>query len=254
MNIGVLLRVGRDPASFTVNRKAQRIFVHRDEWRTTPADINALETALQLAGTEHAVAVIGIGGPETREALYHARAVGATRALWVTGWADPDAGQIAAALPLALEQIGGAGLVLMGATVRHADLAQVAPRLAAQLGRPFVGAALAVELINEGAAVTLADGGTCAAWHTPLPAVIAIAEDANRPRFAPAPAILRAYADTAAIETVTLADLGLVEPMLRPQTTRRSESFPAERTFGQRLEGSLDDIARQLATELLRKG
>ena len=34
----VLLRAGRDPASFTVNRKAQKVFVHRAQYRTDPAD------------------------------------------------------------------------------------------------------------------------------------------------------------------------------------------------------------------------
>ena len=87
MNIVVLLRAGRDPASFTVNRKAQKIFVHRDEWRVTPADLNALEAALQLAGSEHTVVAVSIGGPGAQEALYLARAMGAARALQVTGLA-----------------------------------------------------------------------------------------------------------------------------------------------------------------------
>ena len=253
MNIVVLLRAGRDPASFTVNRKAQKIFVHRDEWRVTPADLNALEAALQLAGSEHTVVAVSIGGPEAQEALYLARAMGAARALQVAGLAEPEAGQIVAIVNKALEHLGGADLVLMGATVHHADLAQVAPRLAEQLGWPLVDVGLGLQVSGDGVLVAVADGEVCASRLVRLPAVVTIAEDGNQPRFAPAPAIIRAYADPGAVEVISASDLGLVEAELRPQVIRRGEVYPPERTFGQRLEGSVDEVAQQLAAELWGK-
>ena len=57
MNILVLLHPIRNPASFTVNRKAQKIFTHRDEYVINPADKNALEAALRLGATVTAVAL-----------------------------------------------------------------------------------------------------------------------------------------------------------------------------------------------------
>lgn len=252
MNIVVLLRAGRDPASFTVNRKAQKIFVHRDEYRTTPADLNALEAALQLGDAGQSVTAIALGGGGAEEALYQARAMGAARALWVkdAALADADAGPIAAIVQRAIAYLGGAVLVLLGAEVRHADLAQVGPRLGAALGWALVENAHAVQMADEVLNVTVPAGQAYHAVQVGTPCVVMVALDANQPRFAPAANIIRAYADAGAVEAVSAADLGLDAAAPKPQITRRGERYSPERTLGQVLEGSAEAVARQLAAAL----
>ncbi len=251
MNNLVLLRAGRDPASFTVNRKAQKLFMHREAYRTNPADLNALEAALAL-GDGKTVTALAIGGAEAEEALYQARAMGAARALWVTdaALAECDAGQMVAIVQRALEYVGGADLVLLGATVRHADLAQVGPRLAAALGWALIENAHAVQGEGEALTATVTASEGYQGVRASAPCVVTVALNANQPRFAPAANIIRAYADPTAIERVSAADLGLDAAALRPQTTRRGERYPPERTLGQLLEGSADEVARQLAAAL----
>lgn len=248
--IVVLQWAGRDPASFTVNRKAQKVFVHREHYRTNPADLNALEAALAVEGAT--VLALAIGGAEAEEALYQARAMGAARALWVNDPAlrAPDAGQVVAVTQRALEYLGGADLLLLGATVAHADLAQVGPRLVAALGWPLVEAAHAVQAAGGALTATVAAQAGFQTAQARTPAVVMIAEDANKPRFAPAASIIRVYAETNAVESVSAADLGLDEAALQPQTLRRSERYPPERTLGQMLAGGAEDVARQLAAML----
>jgi electron transfer flavoprotein beta subunit len=252
MNILVVLRAGRDPASFTVNRKVQKVFVHRNEYRTNPADLNALEAALQLSNAGQTVIALAGGGPEAQEALYQARAMGAARAVWITDTAlrEADAGPRVAILQKAMTHLGGVDLVLLGASVRHADLAQTGPRLAAALGWPFIDAAHALQMEGATLTATVAAGAGFEGVRAGTPAVVAVAEDANQPRFAPAASIIRVYAEADAIEALTPADLGVDPADLQPQVVRRGERYPPERTFGQVLAGSTEDLARQMAAAL----
>ena len=50
MRIVVAIKQVLDPRGFTVNRKAEKIFVNREEYVINPADKCALEAALQMAG------------------------------------------------------------------------------------------------------------------------------------------------------------------------------------------------------------
>lgn len=259
MNIVVLLRALRDPASFSVNRRAQKIFVHRDLHRLNPADNNALEAALALAGASAggSVAALACGGEPAGEALYQARAMGAGRALWVKDEAlqPADGAVVTRVVQQALARLGGADLVLLGADVLDADLAQVGPRLAAAQGWPFVEAGYQVRAApgSQGRLqVVLAKPDGYQAVEIGLPAVVSIAVDSNKPRYAPAPSIMRAYADLQALDVVSPAELGLDQAALAARVDRLGESFPPERAFGERLEGTLDDVAAQLAARLRR--
>ena len=83
MNVLVILRSVPDPAGFTVNRKAQKVFVNRARFMVNPTDRNALEAALTLAGADDRVTVAALGDQVARQALQMARAMGAGRAVCV---------------------------------------------------------------------------------------------------------------------------------------------------------------------------
>jgi electron transfer flavoprotein beta subunit len=263
MNVIVVLRALRDPDSFTVNRRAQKIFVNREAYRLNPSDHNALEAALALAdGAAGAVTVTAVsyGGQTAADVLYQARAMGAARAVWVSEPAlhQADASVLTRVLQRVLEYLGGADLVLMGDGVLDADLAQVGPRLAAALDWPFVEAAHRVQLAPDDdnrlvgvLANSAAGAGGFRAVSAALPAVATIAADSNKPRYAPAARIIRVYAEAQAVESVTAADLGLDETAMTALVTRRGESFPPERTLGQRIEAP-DELAAQLVAALRR--
>jgi electron transfer flavoprotein alpha/beta subunit len=261
MNIVVVLRALRDPASFTVNRKAQKVFVNREAYRLNPADHNALEAALALAvGVEGAqVAAISYGGEPAAEALYQARAMGASRALWIDDPAPEraDGAVLTRVLLGALDYLGGADLVLLGASVMDADLAQVGPRLAAALDWPFGGLAWGMRPAHDPGRIVLATraggGEGFRAVSTGLPAVVSVAADSNKPRYAPAPSIMRVYAEAQAVEKVTPDELGLEAAALAPRVVRRGEAFPPERQLGHTQATTPGEAAQQLAAELRRR-
>lgn len=252
MNIFVVLRALRDPAGFTVNRKAQKVFVNRESYLLNPADRNALEAALQLGQAGHAVTALAYGGTAAEAIARQARAVGASRAVWLHGeaLAKAEAGALGATLRRAFEQLGQPDLVLLGSEVLDADLAQLGARLAAALDWPYINAALDVSAASGDAVrATVADpAGGFHGLEADLPAVVSVARDSNRPRYAPAAQIITAFSVPDAIETLTLEDLG--EADQSPRVTARGESFPPERVLGRQLEGTLDQMAQAVAESL----
>ena len=255
MNIVVVRRAVRDPGSFTVNWRAEKIFVHREQYICNPADRNALEAALQLAGQDDTVVAVAFGGAPAEDVLRQARTTGAKRALLVrdTALKSADVSVMTTALQRLIQHLGEVALVLLGAEVLDADLAQVGPRLAAALEWPFIESAHQLSLGDPTTVTAIApqpDG-----FHkleAPLPAVVSIAPHSNKPRYAPGANIINVYTAKDAVETLTAADLHMTEADLTPLTEYRGESFPPERELGKRLEGSLDEMARQVA-EVIRR-
>jgi electron transfer flavoprotein beta subunit len=251
MNIIVVLRPILDPAGFIVNRKAQKVFVNRENYLLNPADKNALEAALRLSG---AVTAISLGGAPAEGALRQARALGASRAVLVREAAleSAEASVMTTVLQRLVSHLGRPELVVLGAEVVDADLAQVGPRLALALGWPFL----------EGAHEILVQGRVARAItrHTDgfhqieadLPAVVSVGRDSNKPRYPPGASLVNVYRANDAVEILTAADLGLSEADLAPLTERRGESFPPEREWGKGVEGSPDEIAEQLR-DVIRK-
>lgn len=248
MNILVILRAVQDPLGLTVNRKAQKVFVNREQFIFNPADRNALEAALRLPGDVVAAAV---GGAPAEQVLRDARAMGARRAVLVNdaALAGADAFVFANVFARVLDHIGGADLVLCAAEVLDADLAQVGPRLAERLDRPFIADAHRVEAAGGGVHAVVARAGRFGQVEADLPAVISVARDSNQPRYAPGQNLINVFQDAGAVETMTAADLELPPVELTPLAEARGESFPPEREPSKRLDG---DAAAQLA-EILRQ-
>lgn len=254
MNILVILRAVLDPSGFTVNRRAQKIFVNREQFIVNPSDANALEAALSLATERDTVVAVALGDAPAEDALRQAKAMGAGRALLVRDAAlkSADAALVAATLRRLATHLDETKLILLGSEVLDADLAQVGPRLAAALDWPFIAGAHHLELHGSTATAVVPQPDGFHKFEADLPTVITIARDSNQPRYAPGAKIINVYKDKQAVETHTVADLGLTETDLAPLTALRGESFPPERELGKRLEGSPDDLAQQVA-EVIRK-
>lgn len=254
MNILVLLRAVRDPASFVVNRKAQKVFVNRQNFIINPSDRNALEAALQLSRPSDTVIAVALGDAPAEDVLRQALASGATRAVLVKDAAlkQADGLVMANVLQRMIGQLGGADIVLLGSDVLDSDTAQVGPRLAQAVNWPLIAGAHRLARDDAGLTVIAPAGKEFHLYRVTLPAVVTIARDSNQPRYAPGARIITIYQTRDAAQILSAADLGLSEDELRPATEYRGESFPPERELGRRLEGDLEDIARQVA-EVIRK-
>jgi electron transfer flavoprotein beta subunit len=180
------------------------------EGALNPFDANAVEEALRLkdAGGEGEVVLVSLGPPKALDALRKALAMGADRAVLVSddGAAGADLVATSKALAKALER-ESADLILFGQQANDSDGAVLWAAVADRLRLPVV---------SQAAEVTHADGKLTVKRQTefgydvieaPTPAVIAVSDAINEPRYPSLKGIMGAKSKPQ--ETVSLGDLGV---------------------------------------------
>ncbi|HEY7379617.1 MAG TPA: electron transfer flavoprotein subunit beta/FixA family protein [Gaiella sp.] len=192
-----------DPASKRLDRSG--------EGALNATDVNAVEEALRIKeAREGEVVVVSLGPARAMESLKKALAMGADRAVLVAD--DAAAGSDLLATSYALAQAlqrEEPDLVLFGQQSSDADGAVLWAAVAERLRRP---------LISQVATLTVEDGSVTGKRQTefgydviraPLPAVIAVSDAINEPRYPSLKGIMGAKSKPQ--ETLSLADVG-VEP------------------------------------------
>ena len=180
------------------------------EGALNPFDANAVEEALRLkdAGGEGEIVLVSLGPAKAQDALRKALAMGADRAVLVSDDAAAGADLVATSTVLAkaLER-ESADLILFGQQANDSDGAVLWAAVADRLRLPVV---------SQAAEVTHADGKLTVKRQTefgydvieaPLPAVIAVSDAINEPRYPSLKGIMGAKSKPQ--ETVSLADLGV---------------------------------------------
>jgi electron transfer flavoprotein beta subunit len=180
------------------------------EGALNPFDANAVEEALRLkdTGGEGEIVLVSMGPAKAQDALRKALAMGADRAVLVSdeGAAGADLVATSAALAKALGR-ESADLILFGQQANDSDGAVLWAAVADRLRLPVV---------SQAAEVTHADGKVTVKRQTefgydvieaPLPAVIAVSDAINEPRYPSLKGIMGAKSKPQ--ETVTLAELGV---------------------------------------------
>jgi electron transfer flavoprotein beta subunit len=192
-----------DPATKRLDRSGEAAL--------NPTDLNAVEEALRVKEAQGGEVVLVSLGPEKAvESLRKALAMGADRALLVSDAAavGSDLVGTSRALAAALER-EQADLVLFGPASSDGDGAVLWAAVADRLRRPLV--SQVATLTVEGGSVT----GKRQTEHgydvitAPLPAVVAVSDAINEPRYPSLKGIMGAK--TKPQETVSLADLGVDE-------------------------------------------
>ena len=255
MKILVPLKQILSPASITVNRKAGKVFVNKEQYVMNPASKRALEAALRIKDSlEAEVIAVALGPAQAEDCLREARAMGADRAIFVSAGAIDSAG-VVRALAALINYVGGVDLVVNGHRTRDTGISSGA-WLAEALGWPYLGEA--VECAVEGNAVRIVRKGD--AWGRPyqgegkphpyetyeadLPAVVTVTRHGPVPRYPHGGNIIAAYRDTNAVEAVPLDVLGLSDADLNTATAERGQSFPPEREFGRQV--TVEDVAAMI--------
>jgi electron transfer flavoprotein beta subunit len=180
------------------------------EGALNPFDANAVEEALRLrdASGEGEVVLVSMGPARAQDALRKALAMGADRAVLVTDESAAGADLVATsyALAKALER-ESADLVLFGQQAGDSDGAVLWAAVADRLRLPVV---------SQAAELTHADGKVTVKRQTEfgydvieaeLPAVVAVSDAINEPRYPSLKGIMGAKSKPQ--ETVSLADLGV---------------------------------------------
>jgi electron transfer flavoprotein beta subunit len=189
-----------DPATHRLDRSG--------EGALNATDVNAVEEALRIKDAGEAeVVVLSLGPDKALESLRKALAMGADRAVLVSDEAAAGSDLVATSYVLAgaIER-EAPDLVLFGQQSSDGDGAVLWAAVAERLGRPMV---------SQVAELTLADGALTGKRQTefgydlirlPLPAVIAVSDAINEPRYPSLKGIMSAKSKPA--ETLTLADIG----------------------------------------------
>jgi electron transfer flavoprotein beta subunit len=180
------------------------------EGALNPVDANAVEEALRIkeAQGEGEVVVVSLGPQKALDSLRKALAMGADRAVLVSdeGAAGSDLVATSYALAKALER-ESADLVLFGQQASDSDGAVLWAAVAERLRRPMI--SQAAELTVEGGSVT---GKRQTEFgydviRASLPAVVAVADSINEPRYPSLKGIMGAKKKPQ--DVVSLADVGV---------------------------------------------
>ncbi len=190
-----------DPGSKRLDRSGEGALNH--------FDANAVEEALRLKGdSDSEVVVISLGPAKAADSLRKALAMGADRAVLVSDDAAAGSDMVATSkvLAKALER-EDAELVLFGQQASDADGAVLWAAVAERLKRPVV---------SQVAELTLQDGALRLKRQTefgydvieaPLPAVVAVSDAINEPRYPSLKGIMGAKKKP--FDTLSLGDIGV---------------------------------------------
>jgi electron transfer flavoprotein beta subunit len=233
-----------DPSSKRLDRSGEGALNH--------FDANAVEEALRLKGDGDAeVVVVSLGPEKAADSLRKALAMGADRAVLVSDEAAAGSDLVATSrvLAKALER-ESADLVLFGQQASDADGAVLWAAVAERLKRPVV---------SQAAEVTIQDGSLRAKRQTefgydviesPLPAVVAVSDAINEPRYPSLKGIMGAKKKP--FDVLALADLGVEAAAAGDagsQTEVLSLSEPPSRGDSRKIED--DGNAAQAIVEFL---
>ncbi len=180
------------------------------EGALNPFDANAVEEALRLkdAGGEGEVVLVSMGPAKAQDALRKALAMGADRAVLVSdeGAAGADLVATSYALAKALER-ESADLILFGQQAGDSDGAVLWAAVADRLRLPVV--SQAAEVTHAGGKLTVKRQTEFGydVIEAPVPAVVAVSDAINEPRYPSLKGIMGAKSKPQ--ETVSLADLGV---------------------------------------------
>src|SRR6266513_186031 len=190
-----------DPSTKRLDRSGEGALNH--------FDANAVEEALRLKGdSETEVVAVSLGPQQALDSLRKALAMGADRAVLVSDDAVAGSDLVATSrlLAAALEK-EDADLVLFGQQASDADGAVLWAAVAERLGRPVVSQAM--ELAVDGGSVRV-KRQTEFGYDTleaPLPAIVAVSDAINEPRYPSLKGIMGAKKKPQ--DTLSATDLGV---------------------------------------------
>ena len=244
MRVAVLIK--QVPAVDTVKINEITGTMEREgvESELNPMDLHALEAAIRLkesnpAGTVH-ITAITMGPAQSKKILANAIAMGCDDALLLSdkAVAGADTWATAKTLAIALKMNGPFDLVFAGERATDGETGQVAPAVAEFLGYPALTFVSGIETVKSGEiTVKRAIEGGHETLRSPIPALLAVVKELNRPRLCTLSGKLRAKSTP--IPQLSASDLGLDElsvgikgsptrvvRVLYPQVTRMGERYP----------------------------
>lgn len=244
--------VSIDPETNTLDRSGV-------ESKINPLDLHAVEAAAELAERCGGRATaLSMGPPQADETVREALARGCSRGILLSdaAFAGSDSYATSKTLAFAVRRLDDVDVVLCGKQATDGDTGQVGPGLAAHLGWHQAAYVREIQEISDDELTVCcqADRGV-EIRRVPLPAVLTVLKDLNRPRF---PSLVDCMeARRAQVETWTAEKLnaGDVKLGLDGSPTRVQRVFsPSRDSGGVVWDDAPGEAARKLADALEDEG
>src|SRR6266550_6819539 len=201
-----------DPTSKRLDRSG--------EGALNPTDLNAVEEALRIKEAHGGeVVLVSLGPAKSMDSLRKALAMGADRALLVADDAVAGSDLVATTAPLAraLER-ESPDLVLFGQASSDGDGAVLWAAVADRLRRPLVSQVASLTVETDSITGKRQTEHGYDVIRAPLPAVVAVSDAINEPRYPSLKGIMGAKSKPQ--ETVSLSDLGVESDRAGEQGSR----------------------------------
>jgi len=217
--VRVLVCVKRVPAPgarINLTEDARAVDARHLSFTVSPHEECAVEEAIRLKEIHGgAVTVMTLGPVEAEEQLRYAVSVGADRAaLLVTDGSDWDPQATAAALATRIAELeaadGAFDLILVGNESADSGGYQVGIRIAHVLSRPIIGGIKGLTVEDGLVSARRETGSAVEVYRLPLPAVVAVKEGINLPRYPTLPGRLKAKKTEVASTPAAATPGGLV--------------------------------------------
>jgi electron transfer flavoprotein beta subunit len=249
VKIVVLMKRVPDTASvFQINDAQDGVDTSRLKFVMSPYDEHAVQEAVDLkAANDGEVVVVTLGPAEDKEKLLTALAMGADRAVLVTG---DDVGAlghrgIAEALAAVVRE-EAADIVFAGKQAVDDDGSQIPERVAELLGWSHASVITRFALDGTTANVDREIEGGQLTLEVPLPAIFSTEKGINTPAYPKLPNIMKAKKKP--MDEKSLADLGITATDAAGKVAVTKMSLPRQERLAKILEG---DSGAQV-TELVR--
>ncbi|MBT2681896.1 electron transfer flavoprotein subunit beta/FixA family protein [Bacillus sp. ISL-35] len=221
------------------------------EFIINPYDEYAIEEAIQVRDAHGGeVTVISVGNEETEKQLRTALAMGADKAVLINIEDDVEDGDQFTTAKIIAEYLKDkeADLILGGNVAIDGGSGQVGPRVAEQLGMPYVTTITKLEINGTTATITRDVEGDSEVIETSLPVLVTAQQGLNEPRYPSLPGIMKAKKKP--LEELELDDLDLDEDDVEAKTKTIEIYLPPQKEAGKVLQGELADQVKELVSLL----
>ena len=259
MRIIVLIKQVPDTTEIKIDQKTGTLIREGVESIINPDDRHAIELAVTVKGDHGGTTTaLSMGPPQAIDAITEALGMGIDKGILLTdrNFAGADTWATAFTLGMAIKKVRRYDLIICGRQAIDGDTAQIGPQVAEFLGLPQLTYVRAIDEIDENHIVVqraLEDGYERVA--SPLPALITVIGEINRPRFPRVDLLIDACKEKAPITIWDVADVGLTvqEVGLSGSLTRVIKTFsPKGKRQGEILQGSQDEVVGQLLDRMHR--
>jgi len=257
MNIIVLVKQVPDTTEVKLDPKTGNLIREGIESIINPDDVHALEAAIDLKESHGGkITVLSMGPPQAIDAISEAMGMGADEGILLSdrAFAGADTWATSTTLGKAIEKVENYDLVLCGRQAIDGDTAQIGPQVAEYLNLPQVSYAYDIEKVTKKSMVVkrrLEDGFE--KILCPLPAVLTVIGDMNRPRYPHVARLIDACGEKAKIKIWNAANIGaqISDVGLEGSLTHVIKTFaPKFKRQGEMLQGDTETIVEELVGKL----